>query len=100
MEAFNFTTASEDSNCYTFDMRKLEKALNVHQDHVSAVFVFCFFFHYIAHTTQGSILIIRLPAESLSPAAMTARSEFSRILRGIAERSTIRSACKGEQFSI
>lgn len=38
MEAFNFTTASEDHNCYTFDMRKLDRALNVHQDHVSAVY--------------------------------------------------------------
>lgn len=38
MEPFNFTTASEDHNCYTFDMRKLDRALNVHQDHVSAVY--------------------------------------------------------------
>jgi WD repeat and SOF domain-containing protein 1 len=37
MEPFNFTTASEDHNCYTFDMRKLDRALCVHQDHVSAV---------------------------------------------------------------
>jgi len=37
MEAFNFSTANEDHNCYTFDMRKLESAMNVHQDHVSAV---------------------------------------------------------------
>ncbi len=39
MEAFHFTTASEDHNCYTFDMRRLETALNVHQDHVAAVYV-------------------------------------------------------------
>eukprot|EP01104_Vermistella_antarctica_P011632 TRINITY_DN3267_c0_g1_i2.p1 TRINITY_DN3267_c0_g1~~TRINITY_DN3267_c0_g1_i2.p1 ORF type:complete len:400 (-),score=78.92 TRINITY_DN3267_c0_g1_i2:115-1314(-) len=37
MEAFNFTVANEDHNCYTFDMRKLEVAQNVHTDHVSAV---------------------------------------------------------------
>ncbi len=37
MEAFNFTVANEDHNCYTFDMRKLDIALNVHKDHVSAV---------------------------------------------------------------
>ncbi|XP_063902522.1 DDB1- and CUL4-associated factor 13-like [Zophobas morio] len=37
IEAFNFTAANEDSNCYTFDMRRLESALNVHKDHVSAV---------------------------------------------------------------
>ncbi|KAI8998436.1 WD40-repeat-containing domain protein [Gaertneriomyces semiglobifer] len=37
MEAFNFTTANEDHNCYTFDMRKMESAINVHKDHVSAV---------------------------------------------------------------
>eukprot|EP00823_Brevimastigomonas_motovehiculus_P006699 TRINITY_DN5592_c0_g1_i1.p1 TRINITY_DN5592_c0_g1~~TRINITY_DN5592_c0_g1_i1.p1 ORF type:complete len:452 (+),score=87.46 TRINITY_DN5592_c0_g1_i1:67-1422(+) len=37
MEAFNFSTANEDTNCYTFDMRRLDKTLNVHQDHVAAV---------------------------------------------------------------
>jgi WD repeat and SOF domain-containing protein 1 len=37
MEAFNFTVASEDHNLYTFDMRKLDIALNVHVDHVGAV---------------------------------------------------------------
>eukprot|EP01147_Barroeca_monosierra_P001724 gene1723-4844_t len=36
-EAFNFTVANEDHNCYTFDMRKLTQALMVHKDHVSAV---------------------------------------------------------------
>lgn len=29
--------ANEDKNLYTFDMRKLEKALCIHQDHVMAV---------------------------------------------------------------
>jgi len=37
MEAFNFTIANEDHNCYTFDMRKLDIARNIHMDHVSAV---------------------------------------------------------------
>ncbi|GBB87964.1 hypothetical protein RclHR1_14470005 [Rhizophagus clarus] len=37
MEAFNFTAANEDHNCYTFDMRKMDCALNVLKDHVSAV---------------------------------------------------------------
>lgn len=36
-EAFNFTAASEDSNCYSYDMRKLKTATCVHKDHVSAV---------------------------------------------------------------
>jgi WD repeat and SOF domain-containing protein 1 len=34
MEAFNLSVASEDHNVYTFDMRRLDTALNVHQDHV------------------------------------------------------------------
>jgi DDB1- and CUL4-associated factor 13 len=37
MEAFNLSVASEDHNVYTFDMRRLDTALNVHQDHVAAV---------------------------------------------------------------
>nr|SVE75711.1 EOG090X04WU [Daphnia hispanica] len=37
MEAFIFTVANEDYNLYTFDMRNLAHAINVHQDHVSAV---------------------------------------------------------------
>ncbi|CAH1762374.1 2266_t:CDS:10, partial [Entrophospora sp. SA101] len=37
MEAFNFTAANEDHNCYTFDMRKMKSALNILKDHVSAV---------------------------------------------------------------
>ena len=34
MEAYNFTLACEDSNLYTFDMRNLDIAANVHQDHL------------------------------------------------------------------
>lgn len=37
MEAFNFAAASEDHNIYIFDMRKMDRALNVLRDHVSAV---------------------------------------------------------------
>ena len=37
LDAFYFTTASEDHNLYTFDARKLDHALCVHKDHVSAV---------------------------------------------------------------
>jgi WD40 repeat protein len=36
-EPMTFTTANEDSNCYTFDMRRLDKALMVHKDHTMAV---------------------------------------------------------------
>jgi len=37
MEPLNFTVANEDHNLYTFDMRNLQKALNIHKDHVGAV---------------------------------------------------------------
>ncbi|KAJ1732057.1 Protein sof1 [Coemansia biformis] len=37
MEAFMFATASEDHNVYTFDMRRMDHAVNVLRDHVSAV---------------------------------------------------------------
>jgi WD repeat and SOF domain-containing protein 1 len=37
MEAFNFAAASEDHNIYIFDMRKMDRALNVLRDHVAAV---------------------------------------------------------------
>ena len=37
MEAFNFTCANEDCCLYTYDMRRLDIAKNVHKDHVSAV---------------------------------------------------------------
>ena len=36
-EPLNFTIGNEDSNCYTFDMRKLEQASLIHKDHVAAV---------------------------------------------------------------
>jgi DDB1- and CUL4-associated factor 13 len=37
MEAFNFSTANEDHNCYTFDMRYLNNTIAVAKGHVSAV---------------------------------------------------------------
>ena len=37
MEPLNFTVASEDHNCYTYDMRKLKRSMMVHKDHVGAV---------------------------------------------------------------
>lgn len=37
MEPFNFVLANEDNNLYTFDMRKLDKALMIHKDHIGAV---------------------------------------------------------------
>ena len=36
MEAFHFTVANEDHNLYTFDMRRLDRALRIHKDFVSA----------------------------------------------------------------
>lgn len=37
MEPFNFAVANEDHNVYVFDMRKMNRALNVLKDHVAAV---------------------------------------------------------------
>ena len=37
MEPVNFTVANEDHSCYSYDMRKLDRAMNVHKDHVSSV---------------------------------------------------------------
>ena len=37
MEAFNFAAANEDHNIHLFDMRKLDRSLNVLKDHVAAV---------------------------------------------------------------
>lgn len=37
LEAMLFTVANEDQNLYTFDMRKIDKPLQVHMDHVAAV---------------------------------------------------------------
>ncbi|KAF6008850.1 hypothetical protein HII12_004079 [Brettanomyces bruxellensis] len=37
MEAYMFATANEDQNAYLWDMRQMDHAANVYQDHVSAV---------------------------------------------------------------
>lgn len=37
LEAFVFTTASEDYNLYSFDVRYLQRPVNIHKDHVAAV---------------------------------------------------------------
>lgn len=37
MEPMNFILGNEDYNVYSFDMRKLDKALMIHKDHVAAV---------------------------------------------------------------
>lgn len=37
MEAYIFSAANEDSNAYTFDMRKLDTPKNVHRDHAQAI---------------------------------------------------------------
>ena len=37
MEAFNFAVANEDHNVYMFDMRRIDRALNIFKDHVAAV---------------------------------------------------------------
>jgi WD repeat and SOF domain-containing protein 1 len=37
MEAFNFASACEDHNAYLWDMRNLNKSLNVYKDHVAAI---------------------------------------------------------------
>ncbi|KAB1200681.1 DDB1- and CUL4-associated factor 13 [Morella rubra] len=37
MEPMNFAAANEDSNCYSYDARKLDEARMVYKDHVSAV---------------------------------------------------------------
>ena len=36
-EPFNFTLGNEDSNCYTFDMRNLEKISMIHKDHILSI---------------------------------------------------------------
>merc|ERR1712226_337486 len=42
MQPMNFTVANEDCNLYTFDMRKLTKAIGWHWDHVLPVLDLCY----------------------------------------------------------
>ena len=37
-EPINFTVGSDDANCYSFDMRKLEIVKNIHKDHIKAMY--------------------------------------------------------------
>ena len=37
MEAYHFTVANDDTNLYSFDMRRLDKPVHMHVDHVNAV---------------------------------------------------------------
>ena len=39
VEPINFTVGNDDGNCYTFDMRKLEIAKNIHKDHIRAMYL-------------------------------------------------------------
>lgn len=39
MEAFNLAVASEDHNCYLFDVRKFDRALNILKGHVAVRFI-------------------------------------------------------------
>mmetsp|Transcript_5720 Transcript_5720/g.5203 ORF Transcript_5720/g.5203 Transcript_5720/m.5203 type:complete len:228 (+) Transcript_5720:697-1380(+) len=36
-EPMNFVVGNENSNCYTFDMRKLDQAKLIHKDHIQAI---------------------------------------------------------------
>ena len=36
-EPINFTVGNDDSNCYSFDMRKLDKIKMIHKDHIGPV---------------------------------------------------------------
>jgi WD repeat and SOF domain-containing protein 1 len=65
MEVFHFTVANEDHNCYTFDMRKLDIAHNVHTDHVSAVCVFITTTH-LFHIVFAACSLFSLVSLSLS----------------------------------
>lgn len=37
LEPLNVTIGSDDSNCYTFDIRKMAEARQIHKDHIQAV---------------------------------------------------------------
>jgi len=37
IEPINFTVGSDDSNYYSFYMRKMDKAKVIHKDHIGAV---------------------------------------------------------------
>lgn len=37
LEPINFTVGNDDSNCYSFDLRRMDKAKIIHKDHIGAV---------------------------------------------------------------
>lgn len=37
IEPINITLGNDDSNCYTFDIRKMEQAKMIYKDHIQAV---------------------------------------------------------------
>lgn len=37
LEPINFVAANDDSNLYSFDLRKLDKARTIHKGHIGAV---------------------------------------------------------------
>jgi len=36
-EPLNFTVGNDDSNCYTFDMRKMNTIMKIHKGHIGSV---------------------------------------------------------------
>lgn len=46
MEPINFTVGNDDANCYSFDMRKMDIAKNIHKDHIKSVYCFIFNYYY------------------------------------------------------
>lgn len=37
LEPINFVVGNDDGNCYSFDMRKMDKAKIIHKGHVGAI---------------------------------------------------------------
>ena len=37
LEPMNFTVANDDSNCYSFDLRRMDRAKMIHKGHIAAV---------------------------------------------------------------
>lgn len=37
IEPINFTVGCDDTNCYSFDMRRMDRAKIIHKDHIGAV---------------------------------------------------------------
>lgn len=37
LEPMNFTVGNDDSNCYSFDLRRMDRAKLIHKGHIAAV---------------------------------------------------------------